>query len=141
MKALLDTNALVSVLLRPDGVSRQIFERWLDGEFELAVSPGTLRELADVLPRPHIFKKYHLTEQLIDQHLDTLRTEAEVAPGLLVLDAVPDDPKDNHIIAAAIETSCEYIVSGDRHLLDLHEFQNIRIVTPRDFLMLLSPSP
>ena len=138
MKALLDTNALVSVLLRPDGVSRQIFERWLDGEFELAVSPGTLLELADVLPRPHIFKKYHLTEQLISQHLDTLRTEVEVAPGLFILDAVPDDPKDNHILAAAVETSCEYIVSGDRHLLDLRELQGIKIVTPREFLTLLA---
>ena len=138
MKALLDTNALVSVLLRPDGVSRQIFDRWLDGEFELAISPGTLLELADVLPRPHIFKKYHLTEQLIDEHLDTLRTEAEVAPGLLILDAVSDDPKDNHILAAAVETFCEYIVSGDRHLLDLREFQGIHIVTPREFLTLLA---
>ena len=137
MKALLDTNALVSVLLRPDGVSRQIFERWLGGEFELAVSPGTLLELADVLPRPHIFKKYHLTEQLINQHLDTLRTEAEVAPGLLVLDAVPDDPKDNHVLAAALETSCEYIASGDRHLLDLHEYHGIKIVAPREFLAVL----
>jgi predicted nucleic acid-binding protein len=72
--------------------------------------------------------------------LDTLRTEAEVAPGLLVLDAVPDDPKDNHILAAAVETFCEYIVSGDRHLLDFHEFQGIKIVTPREFLTLRSPS-
>lgn len=138
MKALLDTNALVSVLLRPDGVSRQIFDRWLDGEFELTVSPGTMTELADVLPRPHIFKKYHLTEDLISQHLNTLRTEAEVAPGLLTLDVVPDDPKDNHVVAAAVETFCAYIISGDRHLLDLHKFQGIQIVTPREFLTLLA---
>ena len=101
MKALLDTNALVSVLLRPDGVSRQIFDRWLDGEFELAVYLERCLN-SPTLPRPHIVKKYHLTEQLISQHLDTLRTEAEVAPGLLILDAVPDDPKDNHILAAAL---------------------------------------
>ena len=137
MKALLDTNALVSVLLRPDGVSHQIFDRWLDGQFDLAISPGTLLELADVLPRPHIFKKYHLTEQLIDQHLNTLRTEAEVAPGLLVLDVVPADPKDNHVLAAAIETHCDYVVSGDRHLLDMGQYQSLRIITPRDFLTLL----
>jgi hypothetical protein len=70
--------------------------------------------------------------------LHLLRTFAEVAPGLLVLDAVPDDPKDNHVLAAAVETSCEYIISGDRHLLDLHEFQGIQIVTPREFLALLA---
>ena len=50
----------------------------------------------------------------------------------------PDDPKDNHVVAAAVETHCEYIVSGDRHLLDLHKFQGIQIVTPREFLTLLA---
>jgi uncharacterized protein len=70
--------------------------------------------------------------------LNYLRNFAEVAPGLLILDAVPDDPKDNHILAAALETSCEYVVSGDRHLLDIHDFQSIRIITPREFLTLLA---
>jgi putative PIN family toxin of toxin-antitoxin system len=139
VKALLDTNSLVSVLLRPDGVSNQIFQRWRAGQFQLATSPGILAELTDVLHRRHIFEKYHLTEVVVDDHLTALRTEAEVAPGLLVLDAVPDDPKDNHVLAAAVETSCEYIVSGDRHLLDLHDYQGIKIVSPREFLALLSP--
>jgi putative PIN family toxin of toxin-antitoxin system len=139
VKALLDTNSLVSVLLRPDGVSNQIFQRWRAGQFQLATSPGILAELTEVLHRRHIFEKYHLTEVVVDAHLTALRTEAEVAPGLLVLDAVPDDPKDNHVLAAAVETSCEYIVSGDRHLLDLHDYQGIKIVSPREFLALLSP--
>ena len=138
MKALLDTNSLVSVLLRPDGVSNQIFQRWRAGQFQLVISPGILTELTDVLHRRHIFGKYHLTESVIDDHLNALRTEAEVAPGLLVLEVVPDDPKDNHVLAAAIETACEYVVSGDHHLLDLHEFQSSHIVTPREFLTLLA---
>ncbi len=138
MKALLDTNSLVSVLLRPDGVSNQIFQRWRAGQFHLATSPNILAELADVLHRRHIFAKYQLTEVVIDDHLNALRTEAEVAPGLLTLNVVPDDPKDNHVVAAAVETHCEYIVSGDRHLLDLHKFQGIQIVTPREFLTLLA---
>jgi putative PIN family toxin of toxin-antitoxin system len=139
VKALLDTNSLVSVLLRPDGVSNQIFQRWRAGQFQLATSPGILAELTDVLHRRHIFEKYHLTEVVVDDHLTALRTEAEVASGLLALDAIPDDPKDNHVLAAAVETSCEYIVSGDRHLLDLHDYQGIKIVSPREFLALLSP--
>ena len=138
MKALLDTNSLISALLVPPGPSGQIVRQWRAGQFELAVSPDTLAELIDVLHRRHILKKYPISESDIESYLNYLRNFAEVAPGALVLDAVPDDPKDNHVLAAAIETSCEYIVSGDRHLLDLREFQNIRIVTPREFLLLLA---
>jgi hypothetical protein len=138
VKAVLDTNCLVSALLKPLGPSGQIVEQWRARTFELTVSPDTLTELVDVLHRPHIINKHPIRESDIQDYIRLLLTRAEVAPGLLVLDAVPDDPKDNHILVAAMETSCEYIVSGDRHLLDLHEFQGIQIVTPREFLALLA---
>lgn len=137
MKALVNTNPLVSALLKPDGPSGQIFRRWRAGEFELAVSPSTLAELTDVLHRPHIARKYPLSEQDIESHLQVLRNFAEVAPGNLTLDVIPADPKDNHVLAAAVETTCAYIVSGDRHLLDMGEYQGIHILAPRDFLTLL----
>jgi uncharacterized protein len=82
-----------------------------------------------------------ISESDIESYLNYLRNFAEVALDALILNIVPDDPKDNHVLAAAIETSCEYIVSGNRHLLDIREFQGIKIVTPRGFLTLLAPSP
>ena len=138
MKVLLDTNTLVSALLQPLGPSGQIVSRWRARDFKLVVSPDTLIELADVLHRPHIIKKHSIRERDIQNFLRLLRTRAQVAPGMRVLNVVPDDPKDNHVLAAALETYCDYVVSGDRHLLDLHEFQAIQIVTPREFLTLLA---
>ena len=137
MKALLDTNTLVSALLQPLGPSGQIVTRWRARDFKLVVSPYILTELAYVLHRPHITKKHSIREQDIQNFLRLLRTRAQVAPGMRILDVVPDDPKDNHILAAALETYCDYLVSGDRHLLDLHEYQGIKIVAPREFLALL----
>ncbi len=137
MKAVLDTNPLVSALLQPRGPSGQIVLRWQARQFELAVSRDTLTELADVLHRPHIISKHPISESDIVNYLNYLRDFAEIAPGSLVLDVVPDDPKDNHVLAAAIETHCDYIISGDHHLLDIGQYQNLRIVTPREFLNLL----
>ncbi|HKZ85758.1 MAG TPA: hypothetical protein VJ793_19145 [Anaerolineae bacterium] len=44
-------------------------------------------------------------------------------------------------VAVAIETHCAFIVSGDRHLLDLSEYRGVRILSPRDFLTLLATHP
>jgi len=137
VKVLLDTNALVSSLLQPLGPSGQIVARWRARDFRLVVSPDTLTELADVLHRSHIITKHSVREKDIQNFLRLLRTRAQVAPGARVLDVIPDDPKDNHVLAAALETYCDYIVSGDRHLLDIRKYQGIQIVTPREFLTLL----
>ena len=40
-----------------------------------------------------------------------------------------DDPDDDHVLACAIAAQADFIVSGDRHLLDLKEYQGILIVT------------
>jgi hypothetical protein len=52
-------------------------------------------------------------------------------------DAVPNDPDDNHIVACAIEGHADLIVSGDRHLLTLVEYEGIPIVRPMDFLRMV----
>ncbi|MCL4704288.1 putative toxin-antitoxin system toxin component, PIN family [bacterium] len=134
MKALLDTNPLVSALLKPSGVSGQIFQRWRRGQFDLAVSLSTLDELSAVLHRPHIIDKYTIRESDIQNHLGVLRNFAEIALGKILLNVVHDDPKDNHVLAAAVDTNSGYLVYGDHHLLDLKEYQGIEILTPRAFL-------
>ena len=50
------------------------------------------------------------------------------------LDVVPDDDDDNKIIECAVCAGAEVIVSGDKHLLGLRKYKNIRIIKPADFL-------
>jgi predicted nucleic acid-binding protein len=49
-------------------------------------------------------------------------------------DAVPADPKDEHIIDCAVAANADAIISGDHHLLDLGEYGRIEMLTVRDFL-------
>ncbi|MDL1874988.1 hypothetical protein FBQ85_07420 [Cytophagia bacterium CHB2] len=63
-----------------------------------------------------------------------MRNFAEIALGKILLNVVHDDPKDNHVLAAAVDTNSGYLVYGDHHLLDLKEYQGIEILTPRAFL-------
>lgn len=51
-----------------------------------------------------------------------------------VLPSVCRDPDDNVVLAAASEGKCEYLVTGDKDLLVLREFQGVQIIRPRDFM-------
>jgi predicted nucleic acid-binding protein len=47
---------------------------------------------------------------------------------------IADDPDDDEVLACAVGSRAEVIISGDSHLLDLGGYQHIRIVTVADFL-------
>ena len=63
---------------------------------------------------------------------------ADVVKGEGILNVVIDDPDDNKYLAAAIDGCADYLVSGDSHLLDIREYEELRVVTPRRFLTILS---
>lgn len=48
--------------------------------------------------------------------------------------AVDADPDDNKILECASAGGVDYLVTQDRHLLDLKEFEGIAILTPEEFL-------
>ena len=57
-----------------------------------------------------------------------------MVPGILQLPEATRDPKDDPLVACAVEGAADYLVSGDRDLLDLGETENTRMVTPREFV-------
>jgi putative PIN family toxin of toxin-antitoxin system len=48
------------------------------------------------------------------------------------------DPKDNHVVAAAVESKSKFIITGDKDLLELENHSGIRILSPAEFLDLSS---
>jgi putative PIN family toxin of toxin-antitoxin system len=50
------------------------------------------------------------------------------------LAAIPEDPDDNRVLECAVAGKADYIVSGDRHLLKLHSYLDISIVTVWQFM-------
>jgi len=115
------------------GAPARIIAAALDGRITLIVSDNLLTEYLNVIQRPHISRKYQTIAARIQaisiflQH-DTIRVDGSPSSRI-----VPDDPKDDFIIAAAVEGKARYIVSGDEHLLNLGHYRGIKILTPRDF--------
>ncbi len=136
--AVLDTNVLVSALCLPGSLPAELLRRWLAQEFILLLSEQILAELADVLRRPKIVRRFGMTDEKAKAFADVLRDLALIVPGELAVEAVPGDPKDNHVVACAMEGSAGFIVSGDRHLKDLGQYQDIAILSPAQFRAVLA---
>ena len=63
MRVVVDTNVFVSALIRPGGKPGQIIQRMRNGDFTLLYSDTLLNEWLDVLSRPRIRNKYHITNE------------------------------------------------------------------------------
>lgn len=132
MRVVLDTNVFVSMAL--GGRVGKINDAWKAGRFMLIMSDAILSEYLDVLSRP----KLHLTVETISFVMARIQRQAEfVMPTESVL-AVEIDPSDNKFLEAALEGKALYVVSGDRHLLELKTFSGIPILTAREFIEKLS---
>ena len=132
MKIVLDTNVLVSGMLWK-GNPEKIIHAWKAGKFELITSLATLAELQRVLRYPRI----EMPEEMIKEWIDLLLENSTVVDPKIKVDVIKNDPPDNRFLEVALASNADYIVSGNNHLLDLHEFKGIKITTPTEFCKLL----
>lgn len=131
MRVVLDPNVLVSAAISPAGPPRQILTAWTNERFDLIVSPAVLDELADVLARPKLER--FITTAIAVAFIAGLATDAIIVADPPDPPSVSPDPDDDYLIALALAAGADYLVSGDRHLLELTE-PDPPILTPRQFL-------
>ena len=133
MKAVIDTNILVRALIKPTGTVDPVITSLRDEKFTLIYSIEILEELADVLSRPRIARKYGISEQDIVRVVRLILTRGEkVVPQQKI--EICRDPKDNKFLEASVSGNADVIVSGDYDLLVLHPFGDIFIISPCEFL-------
>jgi len=137
LKAVVDTNVLISSFISPLGSPREIERRWRNREFMLIASPAIIEEVNRVLHLPRIQQKYHLTESDIQAFVLALAHQACYVAGRLVLNDVAPDPGDDKIISCAVEGQADFIVTGDKRLQELGEYKGIRIVNAESFIGIL----
>ena len=134
LRVVLDTNVFVSSLLSTQGMSALVVNGWREGRYLLITSPTIIAEIVEVLESPRISGKYVIRPEDIEQLVELLKTDTIVVPGrAVVAGAVPQDPRDEMFLACAVDAYADYIVSGDKHLLDLHTYKNIPILTVKQF--------
>jgi putative PIN family toxin of toxin-antitoxin system len=126
MRLVLDTNVLISAFLF-GGVPEKVVLRVLAGEHDLIISPYIIEETNRILRTK--FNVHPDTLGLLNQ----LLTIAEIQYFQPFLRVVEDDP-DNRIIETAIRGDASLIISGDKHLLELGEYETVSIISPAAYL-------
>jgi len=137
IRAVLDANVYVRAAVRPEGPPGQIIDRFLRGvAFEIVMSQTIVEEVLRALTyrKVHKYIRPGLDPELWFEDIVVL---SELVPGERNVAGTSKDPDDDKYIAAAIEGLAGFIVAGDSDLLDLKEYEGIRIVSPRVFLNLL----
>jgi putative PIN family toxin of toxin-antitoxin system len=131
-RVILDTNVLISRLLLVDSRASRAVRRLMDRSQPLA-SEDTLGELADTLSRPK-FDRYVSRED----RQRFFELFARVAEWVTITTTIRQcrDPKDDKFLELAIDGDADWIVTGDKDLLDLSPYQGIQILTPAAVLAL-----
>jgi putative PIN family toxin of toxin-antitoxin system len=134
LRVVIDTSSLISYLLTRGDVMRRVVAAWLAGRFAAYFTPATLGELEKVLGRASIARVAAMPP---DELLSVVTRHGMFVPGVVSMSGVCRDPKDDILLACAVEAQAEYLVSSDRDLLDIRRYDRLSIVNPGEFLLAL----
>lgn len=130
-KVTLDTNIIISGI-GFGGKPRKILQLMLDNKIEGVTSPILLAELEDVISKkfPKLADHFEFINKKIKRKLKTVRPK-------YTINILKKDPADNRVLEVAVQGKCNYVVTGDKELLDLGNYKGIKIVTAAQFLDIL----
>lgn len=131
MIVVFDANVIISALVF-GGLPRKVIENAIERRDTFATCNEILSEVTDVLQRPHIVavvKKAGLSQPSIERY-EKKATRFFPIP----IPQTVRDPDDDVIIGCAVAANADIIVTGDKDLLDLGRYKDIRILSVAETL-------
>jgi putative PIN family toxin of toxin-antitoxin system len=129
VRVVFDTNVLISAMLSV-GKPYVLFRKAVSKEFVLVASDLILKEFEGIMRRP----KFGFTDGEIYEMSHSLMQTAELVDVVSEFNIVTRDSKDNMFLETAYDGKADFVVSGDDHLLSLHSFRGINIVSVKQLL-------
>jgi len=128
LKVVFDTNIFISAFVIPGGKAEAAYSHALRKDFTLYSSVAILTETAQKLG-----EKFGWQQDKITSLLKAISKVAIVIKTEPLLHHLADEP-DNRVLECAEAVGADFIVTGDKHLLFLKQFQNSTVVRLSDFL-------
>ena len=135
LRVILDTNVLLSALIRVDSKPYKLVRAWLDGRFELVSSEAQLEELRRVSRYEQL--RVYFAPAEVGWLVNRIRERAFLVKRLPKVD-VADDPGDNYLLAMAAAGEAQYLVTGDKSdLIALGRRRGTHLVTVQEMVSTL----
>ncbi len=131
-RVVLDTNILIAAYFNPNSFSAKLLKLAARNKIDIYWSSSLYREAQTILrfipprDRKSILEKVFKSKNRVSR-----------PPKVKV---ISEDPEDDKILACALKANADFVVSNDKHLLDLKEFKGIRILSPKKTYQMLTPS-
>jgi len=131
VRVLLDSNVWLAILTT-DGFCRRVWRR-ARATCSIFVCQEVLDEVEEKLRAKFGFSPRHarLMTFFVQRQTEIVRVSSAAK--------ACRDEDDNRILAASVDAGCSHLVAGDADLLVLKEFGGVSMVTPREFMGLISP--
>ena len=137
-RAVLDANVIVGAFPSAHGPLAGVLAAWRNHQFTLVSSEQILAEVERAWQSR--YWRQWVSPDVVKRSLELLRIFADVVPITAPVSGVASHPEDDLILATAASGAADYLVTGDRQLLALGTFYEVRIVSARQFLDILAVS-
>lgn len=140
MRVIFDTNVLISAILWK-GKAHELLTIIEKTKVTLCFSEETVEEMRGVLNRNKFKNELTAVNVSVEEIISNLLLTAEVFElPKSAFELIKADPSDDKFLLLAKKSKAKYIVSGDKHLLKLNRFGNIKIIPVSEFLLRHSSS-
>jgi len=136
LRVVLDANIFVSAAISLGPSHRIVQAAFVGDRVRALLCPALITEVENVLARPRLQTRISNAEVRV--FLDDLTMLLDFVPDPLDVPAVTRDPKDDYLVALAGAHGADWIVTGDKDLLEW-EAQSPPAITPADFELLIEP--
>ena len=137
LRVVLDSTVLVSAFLTPGGAADAVLQGAIQERFTCCLAEEIIEETARRLFSSRLQQRYAYVDGDVDTFAAVLRAVFLLFSDLPPLTGIVRDPNDDMIIACAVAASASYVVTRDLDLLSLGVYEQIAVVTPEAFLVLL----
>jgi putative PIN family toxin of toxin-antitoxin system len=132
LRAVLDTNVLISAVLTPNGRPELVLRLALTGSFQLVASDELFFEYEEVLARP----EFRLPRKAIKELMAEVRKKAVIVSPETLPEGVCSDADDAKVLGTAVAGKVNYLITGNlKHFPK--SYRDVEVVNPKEFLGLI----